>query len=350
MVIVANCLAEQGLAVDLVLQRVEGCYLSQVSDKVTVVDLKAQSMALSLFPLVSYLRLRRPQAVLSSLTNANIIAILAKKLAKVDTRIVIRLDTILSVAARNPQSPQARFTPLAARLFYPRADGIIAVSEGAADDLAETIRLPRKRIDVIYNPVVTPELLGKANETVEHRWFQPGEPAVVLGVGRLTRLKDFPTLLRAFALVRKERAARLVILGEGEQRSSLEKLTEDLGITQDVDMPGFVDNPYKYMSRAAVFVVSSLCEGLCNVLIEAMVCGTRVISTDCPGGPKMILRDGKYGLLVPLGDVNALATAISRVLAGGSNVPAPQPEAWSSFTPDAIIPKYVDVLLRQDSP
>ena len=345
----ANCLVERGLGVDLVLQRAEGCFLSQVSDKVTVVDLNAKSMASSGFALVLYLRRRRPRAVLAALTTTNILGTLAKRLAKVDTRIVISEHNTLSIASRNSQSLKGRCAPLLQRVVYRWADGIVAVSDGVADDLAQTIRLPRRRIEVIYNPVVTPELLRKAQETVEHRWLRPGEPPVVLTVGRLTKQKDLPTLLRAFALVRKERAARLLILGEGEERSRLRTLIEDLGITQDVDMPGFVDNPYKYMSHAAVFVLSSRWEGLSSVLIEAMACGTRVISTDCPHGPKLILGDGKYGLLVPVGDIDALATELSRVLAGGSDAPLPPPEAWSSFTPDAIIPKYVEVLLRQKS-
>jgi glycosyltransferase involved in cell wall biosynthesis len=210
--------AERVLTVDLVLQRAEGPYLSQVSDKVRIVDLKARSMALALFPLMSYLHRERPLSLLSAMTHTNVIAILAKKLAKVDTHVVISERNTLSVSSRGARSLRGRYLPLLAKRIYPSADGIVAVSEGVADDLARTLGLPRKRIKVIYNPVVTPELLEKAKEPVDHPWFQPSEPPVILGVGRLSKQKDFPTLFRAFALVRKRRAARLMILGEGEER------------------------------------------------------------------------------------------------------------------------------------
>ena len=200
--------------------------------------------------------------------------------------------------------------PWLMKIFYPRADGVVAVSKGVADDLAVVIGLPRERITVIYNPVVTPELLQKAQEPIDHPWFHPGEPPVILGVGRLTKQKDFPTLIQAFALVRKERPARLIILGEGEDRYELEELIRKLGIASDVDMPGFVDNPYKYMAYSTVFVLSSAWEGLPTVLIEAMACGCPVVSTNCHSGPAEILENGKYGKLVAVGDAAGLAEAM----------------------------------------
>lgn len=340
--------AERGFDVDLVVERAEGPYLSQIPGKVGVVDLKAKRAALSLFPLVSYLRRRRPRALVSGSTHGNIMAILAWKLARVDTRMVISAHNTISVATRNSPHLRGRYVALLARLVYPCADAIVAVSKGAADDLVDKLRLPRAKVETIYNPVVTLELLEKAAEELDHPWFRYGEPPVILGVGQLTRQKDFPTLLRAFALVHKECAARLLILGEGEDRSSLESLIADLGITSDVEMPGFVDNPYKYMSRASVFALSSIFEGLPTVLIEAMACGTRLISTDCPSGPREILGGGKYGLLVPVGDVGALAAVLSETLADGSRVALPQPEAWSRFTPDVVLLKYEEIMLGRN--
>jgi len=186
----------------------------------------------------------------------------------------------------------------------------VAVSRGVADDLARLTGLPREKIQVIYNPVVTPELFVKAEEPLGHPWFAAGEPPVILGVGRLHEAKDFQTLIRAFALVRKKRVARLVILGEGEERPKLEALVRELGLEEEVALPGFVDNPFKYMKRAGVFVLSSQWEGFGNVLVEAMACGTPVVSTACPSGPEEILENGRWGRLVSVGDVDALAEAI----------------------------------------
>jgi glycosyltransferase involved in cell wall biosynthesis len=133
---------------------------------------------------------------------------------------------------------------------------------------------------------------------------------VILGVGRLTEQKDFSTLMRAFTCVRAKRAARLVILGEGKLREDLEDLASKLGIQADVEMPGFVENPLQYMARASVLVLSSKYEGLPGVLIQAMACGCPVVSTDCPGGSAEILDNGKYGVLVDIGDAEGMAKAI----------------------------------------
>jgi glycosyltransferase involved in cell wall biosynthesis len=167
---------------------------------------------------------------------------------------------------------------------------------------------------VIYNPVDTDHIKTLATAPLEHPWFAPGAVPVVLSAGRLTRQKDFPSLLRAFAQVRQSRPARLVILGEGEERTSLETLARELGCRDDIALPGFVPNPYPYMAAAGVFVLSSAWEGFGNVLIEAMALGVPVVSTDCPSGPAEILGRGRYGTLVPVSDVDALARAIATTL------------------------------------
>ena len=233
--------------------------------------------------------------------------------------------------------------PWLMKIFYPRADGVVAVSKGVADDLARVIKLPRQRITVIYNPVVTPELLQKAQEPIDRPWFRPGEPPVILGVGRLTRAKDFPTLIRAFALVRKEHPARLIILGDGEERHELEELSRKLGIAGDVDMPGFVDNPFSYMRRSAVFVLSSAWEGFGNVLVEAMACGCPVISTDCPSGPVEILENGKYGKIVAVGDAVELAAAMAATLDAPKSPNVAQ--RAQNFGVEQAVERYLKVLL-----
>ena len=338
----AEGFAQRGFCADLVLAKAEGSYLKDVSKKVRVVDLNASRVIKSLPALVRYLRSEKPDAMLSSMGHANIVAVWARSLASVSTRVVVSEHSKLTRSVQNATSKRGRFMPWLMKFFYPRANGIVAVSKGVADDLARVIKLPRKRITVIYNPVVTPELLEKAREPIDHPWFRPGEPPVILGVGRLTRPKDFPTLLRAFALMRKERPARLVILGEGEERPDLEDMSRKLEITDDVDMPGFVDNPYKYMAHAAVFVLSSRWEGLPTVLIEAMASGASVTSTDCPSGPAEILENGKYGKLVAVGDAVGLAEATVAIL----NVPNPPDVARlvQNFGVEHAVEGYLKVL------
>lgn len=314
MVNLAREFAEQGLEVDLVLARVEGPYLSQVAPGVRVVDLHASRVLASLPGLACYLRRERPHVLFSALDHANIVAVMARRLAGVPTRVVVSIHNIASVASRTSTHLRARFLPYLASKFYPGADAIVAVSRGVAEDLVRISGIPLECIKVIYNPIVTMELVTRAQEPVEHPWFAPGELPVILGVGRLTKLKDFPTLIQAFAQVRADHPARLMILGEGEDRHKLETLIQQLGLEREVALPGFADNPYAYMARSAVFVLSSACEGLGNVLIEAMACGCPVVSTDCPSGPAEILENGKYGPLIPVGDVEQMARTIQMVL------------------------------------
>jgi glycosyltransferase involved in cell wall biosynthesis len=250
----------------------------------------------------------------------------------------------LSQSALKAHRRPRRFRLSLARHFYPRADAIIAVSNGIADDLAQVTGLPRERITTIYSPVITPELQEKARAPLDHPWFAQGSPPVLLGVGRLVPQKDFPTLLKAFARVRAVRKARLVILGEGIRRMELETLVRELGVAADVTLPGFVANPFPYMAGASVFVLSSAWEGLPGVLIEAMACGCPVVSTDCPSGPAEILDGGAYGPLVPVGNDEALAKAILSVL----ETP-PDPERLrvraALFSVDRAADRYLEVLL-----
>jgi glycosyltransferase involved in cell wall biosynthesis len=233
-------------------------------------------------------------------------------------------------------------TPLAARLLYPWADGIVSVSQGVAEDLAKVTKLPKKRINLIYNPVITPELFVKAREKLNHPWFQPGEPPVILAVGRLHLQKDYPTLLRAFLRVRQLRRCRLVILGEGPEKDNLSNLINELGLQADVAMLGFVDNPYAYMKSSAAFVLSSAWEGFGNVIAEALAVGTPVVSTNCESGPAEILANGKYGELTPVGDAKAMTEAIDRVLAG--KIKQVDTDWLNQFKLETCAQKYLQVL------
>jgi glycosyltransferase involved in cell wall biosynthesis len=336
-------IAARGYAVDLVLARAEGPFLAEVPESVRLVNLNARRVLTSLPALVHYLQRKRPAALLSVL-HANMVALWARRLAHVPTRVVVSERNTLSCSVQHYASDlRMRLAPQLIRHFYRWADGIVAVSKGVADDLSRTSGIPAERIQVIYNPIVTPELRTKAQAPLEHPWFGAGEPPVILAVGRLTTQKDFLTLVRAFALVRQRRAARLLILGEGEEWRALEALAERLGLEKDVSLPGFVANPYPYMTRASLFVLSSRWEGLPGVLIEALYCGLPLISTDCPSGPREILANGRYGQLVPVGDAMALARAIERSL--NDQKPGQSPESWRPFELDTAVNQYLDILL-----
>ena len=338
----ARALIERDLKVDLVLARAEGSYMAQIPSGIRLIDLKAQWMPSSLPKLVRYLRQERPVTLLAALHYPCEIALWAKCLSGVSTRVVVSEHNNLSQEAQRIAQTSVRLTPLAARLFYPWADGIVAVSHGVAKDLAKITSLPLERIQVIYNPVVVPEVFTQAKEFVDHPWFKSGEPPVILGVGRLYPQKDFPTLIRAFAQVRQVRPCRLVILGTGLEQSHLETLIHELGLAPEVALLGFVQNPYAYMAQAKVFALSSAWEGLGNVLVEAMAVGTPVVSTNCESGPAEILADGKYGLLTPVGDSNAMAEAILSVLSG--NTQNVDPSWLNQFTLEACVQKYLQVL------
>jgi len=226
---------------------------------------------------------------------------------------------------------------------YPYADRIVAISEGAKQETLDHIsKLDQRDVAVVNNPAISDDDLERMTESVSHSWFD-GDTEVIVAVGRLSGEKDFDTLLRAFERVRAQRDTRLVILGKGPNRPALESLAEELSISEAVDMPGFVDNPYKYMTRADVFAMSSLSEGFGNVLVEAMACGTTVVSTDCPHGPGEILENGRYGLLVPVRSPDALANGLNWAL--DNPLPAPMlEERADNFTLESAVDEYIDVL------
>ena len=254
----------------------------------------------------AYIDKEKPDCILPSLPGAKSAALLALPFIKLNPVVIPTVHNVLMNTSR-------RFRKLYAILF-PTADRVVGVSDGVADNLALTLELPREKISRIYNPVVSEEISELAGAVPEHPWMSDDGPPVILGAGRLARAKDFPTLLRAFGQVSKNRDARLIILGEGRWRKRLEKMIHKLGIQESVSLPGWVSNPYAFMSRASAFVLSSRYEGLPTVLIEAMACGCPCVSTNCQAGASEILDNGRFGPLVPVGDDSALATAMKRVL------------------------------------
>ena len=336
-------LRRAGLDVELVLVREEGIFLSEVPACLRIVHLGVKRTAFSLWPLVRYLRSARPAVLMSALAHVNVIAILAAFLAQSKARVVItERNTTTEVIAANAGRLEGwvhRLTPW----VYPRANRIVAVSKGVAEDLGQFLRLPPERIDVVYNPVVTPQLEVQAADPPGHGWFSDGGPPVVLAVGRLTRQKGFSNLLRAFHEMRRKHKLRLVILGEGPDRADLEFLVQRLGLQDCVDLPGFSNNPFALMARSKLFVLSSEWEGLPTVLVEALACGTPVVATDCRSGPREILDHGRYGRLVPVGDSRALAHAMTATL----DNPLPRVELQqraACFSAELAVRRYQEIL------
>ncbi len=261
-----------------------------------------------------YLHKAKPRAVLSFLNYPNTVLLLAASLHRGDTRFIVSVRNHMSVAAALNESARVRSVPRLMRRLFGRADVVVTPSQGVADDVAAITGICRDRITVIYNPVFRPELATMAEAPVNHPWLVDGNEPVIVGAGKFKPQKDFPTLLRAFAKVRAERPARLIVLGQGEGEKALREMSRTLGIAADVDFPGHVANPFAYYRRASVFVLSSVWEGLPNALIEAMACGCPVVSTDCPSGPSEILDGGRFGALVPVGEAETMAKAILATL------------------------------------
>jgi len=346
--VVVNLMAgmvDQGIAVDLVLNTVDGPFMNQVPAAVNVVDLAAPRMLQGLPKLTTYLRNVQPDALITGLHYNSEIALWARALAYVSsgckTKVLVIEHNTLSIHSQRRKTD--RWAPIFSRWFYPWSDHVVAVSKGAATDLARVIHRPQSQIEVIYNPVITPTLSAQASESLEHRWFQPNEPPVIVGIGRLEPQKDFTTLILAFKELRKHLDCRLVLLGAGRQRDALEELIEQLDLQEFVQLAGFVANPYRYLARASLFVLSSAWEGLSNVLIEAVALGVPVVSTDCPSGPREVLADGKHGRLVPVGDWNKMAEAMNDSLSDENLSLAP--ETWlEQFSQEAATKKYLELL------
>lgn len=341
--ILSNGLAKLGYDVDLVLAKAQGPYMDLVSSEVRVVDLNASRTIFSLFSFAKYLKSEQPEVLFSALNHANIIALIAQRISGSSTKIFPSVHCFLSLDVQNCAMKRERLIPFLIRYIYPWASGIIAVSQGVADELIDMTHLPRDLVSVIYNPVVSDEILEKSKDPVDHPWLIEKELPVVLGVGRLSQQKDFASLIEAFQELQEHQPSRLIILGEGEERANLESLIAKLDLADKVDLPGFVANPYAYMANADVFVLSSAWEGLPTVLIEALATGTPVVSTNCRSGPDEILENGQIGNLTPVGDSQELASAIHRTL----NDPI-QPEvllrrAWE-FSQESILDQYMQLI------
>lgn len=335
-------LQEQGSRVSLIVGTTKGCVDDSLLERLTIVDLGVENMAAGLPKLTRWLRANQPDFLISAQMHVNLTAIAACELSGKKIRLIVtEHNDVGSVYSHAPTLKQ-RVVPWLAKVLYPHADRMIAVSKGVADSLAVWLKIPVGSIHVIYNPLVDATLLERAEEPPEHGWFQDSSLPVILGAGRLEAQKDFATLIRAFALVHDQLPAHLMILGEGSQGKALAALAQELGVSEQVAMPGYVSNPYAYMRHSALFVLSSAWEGFPSVLVEAMACGCRLVSTDCPSGPREILENGRWGALTPVGDADAMAAAMLTALQ--SPPPHGLAQAAQRFSVNKAVEQYLQVM------
>jgi glycosyltransferase involved in cell wall biosynthesis len=277
------------------------------------------------------------------MTHSTAAAVLARFVARKNVKLIATEHNTMSKIVANTRGLKYRLMPVWSRWALDCVDHIVAVCAGVADDLSEQTGIPRRKFEVIYNPVISDALYEAALAPVEHPWFQAGEPPVVLAVGRLDKQKDFPMLIRAFRLVRDSLPARLLILGEGSDRGRIESAVVEQRLTADVALPGFEYNPYRFMNRSAVFALSSAWEGFGVVLVEALALGLPVVSTNCTYGPAEILCNGKYGALVPVGDHVAMAERLI------STLDTPMQKCGShiqQFTISAVASEYLSLIRK----
>lgn len=349
----ANGFAAKGFAVDALIHARLDTPLSfpPFDDSIRIINLGYHKLA-AFSGLLGYLHDAQPDVLLAASHRYNLHAAWAKRFSRSSVKVFPSVHENVSVGSAGLSTGKQwrRFTAM--RWLYPRCDGVIAVSEGVAQDLVDNIGLPRSIIKTLYNPVVDDSLVENARQPVDHPWFCEEfreDIPIIVGAGRLEPQKDFPTLLRAFAALQTKRPCRLMILGEGRERPALEALIAELGIGEQVALPGHVDNPFAYMARARLFVLSSAWEGFGNVLAEAMAVGTPVVSTDCPSGPREILADGAFGPLTPVGDVAALAEAMEAVLERPLEADILRQRGWN-YGVSASVQAYVDYFGLQAAP
>ncbi|WP_198590557.1 glycosyltransferase [Vibrio breoganii] len=346
MIYIANQFAEKGYDVDLIVHRNAGPLRDIVSKNVTVIILD-KNYLYDLYFLVKYIKRRHPKFILSTLHVPNWILATAKILAISNVKIFWRIVISVTNAKRDGVSTSS-FVYKSMKFVYPILSCVVnkitCVSKGVEEDFVQNFLVNKKKVNVMYNPAYTSDIHELAEEKVEHPWFNSRFNTIV-SLGRLSSQKDYETLIRSFKLVTQvDTNARLFILGEGKLRDALQNLIESLGLSEMVDLHGFELNPYKYLSKADVFVLSSIYEGFGNVIVEALALNVPVISTDCPSGPAEILNDGEWGRLVPVCDITALSRAILDTLEEGSKDKMDTLDRAKEFSVERVVEKYINLI------
>lgn len=347
---IVNGLAARGHNVELLLSRYEGELRDELDEEVTVVMLEPDrtgvfGVAAHLPALVSYLRRREPALFLPHLRHPSLVSLAINRTLDFETKVIPTHHAAFGVATE--RTLKDRVVETVVPRLYPAADGIIAVSDGVAEGLTERMPIERGDVSVLHNPVDVAAIQRRARQPVDHRWLDDESKDVIVFVGRHTEQKDLETWVRTFQQVHEENPqTRGIIAGTGPHSDKIAVLVDTLGLSEVVDMPGYVENPYGLMSRADVFLLSSRYEGLPTVLIEAFACGCPVVATDCESGPREILADGKFGVLAPVGDEDRLAMGVTQLLDAPPSSAMLQRRA-ADFAPDVVLDTYEQFIEEQ---
>lgn len=307
-----NALASTGIPVDLLCQIRGSTLIQEVHPRVRQIEIGTTNPLTTVWFLYKYFKTHRPRVFFPMMEKPSLLGIVAGFFAGY-RNIVPTLHFDIDAYASLEHGARRKFLRLLIALFYRYAPVIVAVSSGVGQSLQRWVGM-KKKIVTILNGFDLSYLRTRAKEKPEHPWFTDKTVPVVIGCGRLVPLKGFDTLIKAFALVRGQMPARLVILGEGPLRSELQAMIEVLGLQDDALLAGYAANPQAWLANSDVFVLSSRSEGFGNVVVEALASGAQVVSTNCPSGPPEILEQGRWGTLVPVGDAPAMAQAIVQAL------------------------------------
>lgn len=312
----ANEFAQRGHCVSLIIKMNEGPLAALISEKVEVIDLDAASHKVAIYRMARVIKSRKFDFLMSGTPNMNITASLAKAFSWNKGTKLILVERMNFREFRKVQP--SMWSEILLPILYPKADKVVVLSSGLREIVIQDLKCKPEDVVVIPNGFPLSQIRLASRDGVRHAWLDDQSVPVIVSAGRLRVIKDYGTLLEAFALVRLNRPCRLILIGEGPELENLRALSRRLGIEADVCFAGFQMNPFSFFARADLFVVSSKSEAFSRVLVEAMACGVPVVSTDC-GGPREILENGRFGRLVPVGDVSALADAMEATLTQGAD-------------------------------
>lgn len=339
----AHEFARAGHEVEFVLMQAQGEFLEEAQEHFSVVDLATPRVRHVPLALARYLRHRRPDALLAAMWPLTGIAGLATLISGHSLRLVVSEHVDFRVTPSLKGYERFMLNHFG-RIFYAPCHRVIGVSAGVCESLSDVAGLKAKKLSVIYNPVrqISPTTMSQEDLRGLSGWLQGKER--LIAIGSLKRQKGFDTLIRAVAQVQRQREVKLLILGEGELREELQDLAVELGVSENIWLPGFRSNPVTYLNHANCFVLSSNWEGFGNVVVEALGVGVPVVSTDCPSGPSEILAAGKYGTLTAPGNWGEMAEAIIATLNSTTDSEALKVRA-AEFNPEKQAARYLEILM-----
>lgn len=343
----ASCFSEKN-NVTILTHTSDNDYGGNVSKNVNVINLgknvphfiKPKTL-FCLFGLIKFIKSNKPDVIFTTGVQHSVIILILSCVFRFSSKIIIRETNTISAQSQKSNNILDQFGPKMARLFYPMAHYIIAPSNGVAEDLCANIKNIAHKIKVVFNPVDVERIQKQAQEPLansikEHKPY-------ILSVGRLVPQKGHADLIKAWAPIYREKNIKLMILGDGSEKENLIQKATELKVQNGLLLPGFDNNPFPAMAHCEVFVLSSYYEGLPNTLLQALACGCRVVSTNCPSGPKEILQNGRFGELVAVGDTSALNIAIENALKSKKDTKATREMLQAHFNKKNISKQYLDI-------